>query len=638
MSQLWPRLSAGPARVLHDERRTLGVEALADLSSAEHPRRTYAATGGARVSDGQVLALVRELRSGAEEFGYPAPSDDHGRTAFDRAASEVLFRHMQINTVEGANDEVWNFLALVAAPDIVRWRWPESKNVERWISSDRTRHMYARLWWQALTFVEFAIDGRPDFSLLRSLTERDLNQITERRSIGGVPRLARAVARMASTGGSRDSDGSRLVRRITPPLRRRITFIDFSALTDEQIDDQLRAISAELPPSSPSGRQVEAAVGRPSSPRRNGAATSARAPSVTTPSDEKPSSALSTEGAGTETERPTMVDLCAGAGGLALGLEQAGFDPVLLIDNRQVACETLRANRPDWDVRELDLQELQTAEHPTLHGVDLLAAGLPRVQAPATANRLRGSSQELELLEDTIRLVIELRPAAVLIDNVPDLVTKDQYSQTREIVQSSLTDAGYAHRWLVVNAADHGVSQDRRHGVLVAFRDCSADRFELPPALLASPTPVGELLKESMASRGWPQAEEWAEGAKAIAPTIVGGSWDRGGADLGPTGTKRAWARLGVDGGTVADAAPEEQFRWNPDLGRAGLVALTVEQVARLQGFPDDWVIAGRKTARYRQIAEATPPPLAEALGRGVRAMLAGRGPDGGFGSITSGS
>ena len=98
----------------------------------------------------------------------------------------------------------------------------------------------------------------------------------------------------------------------------------------------------------------------------------------------------------------------------------------------------------------------------------------------------------------------------------------------------------------------------------------------------------------------------------------MGGSKKHGGADLGPTRAKQAWAELGVDGLGIADAAP------GPDADPALAPRLTCEMVARLQGWRDewDWRFSGRKTARYRQIGNAFPPPVAEAVGTAIRRAL----------------
>ncbi|OUS94601.1 DNA cytosine methyltransferase [Rhodococcus sp. NCIMB 12038] len=317
----------------------------------------------------------------------------------------------------------------------------------------------------------------------------------------------------------------------------------------------------------------------------------------------------------------TSIEVCAGAGGLALGLEQAGFDPVLVIENRPVACDTLRLNRPHWDVRAIDLLEFDPVDDQQVYGVDLLAAGLPRLRGTAAVARTPGPGDEFDLLKATVWLAHAVRPRALLIDNVPDLVTSDAYAGIRAFMEGELAHLGYGLRWFVINAVDHGVPQDRKHGVLVAIEGKAAERFETPRGSGVRQS-VGEALRTSMRAQGWYEADDWAARADRPAPTLVGGSWDRGGADLGPTGSKRAWARLGVDGGTVGDEVPAHDFLWDPQAGRKGMVRLTVEQVARLQGFPSDWTISGRKTARYRQIANAMPPPLAYALGRAIGVAL----------------
>ncbi|POX44212.1 DNA cytosine methyltransferase [Streptomyces sp. Ru72] len=320
--------------------------------------------------------------------------------------------------------------------------------------------------------------------------------------------------------------------------------------------------------------------------------------------------------------RFTSLQICAGAGGLALGLEDAGFDPVLLLDSRPIACETLRLNRPHWDVRDVDLVDFDPVDHRQVYDVDLLSGGLPRVKSPAAVARTRGDAAELSVLRAAVDLIYGVQPRAILLENVPDLVRHSDYAPIRGFVAEELGHLGYRFQWHVLNAKDYGVPQSREVGVLVAVKGDLIDRFEWPRPHPGPRRTVGETLRDTMSARGWPDAEKWAAQADVIAPTIVGGSWERGGADLGPTGAKRSWARIGVDGGTVADHVPDACFDWNPALGRPGLVPLTVDQVALLQGFPPEWQIAGRKTARYRQVGNATPPPLARALGEAIASVL----------------
>lgn len=238
MTQLWPRISLPIANAAFELMGSGSVIELARTAKAQHPRETFAATGGTRVRGELVAELARQIRETATEFGYPEPANDAQRIAFDRAGAEVLYRQMELTSVEAATRGMWSFLAIVVLPDVTLWRFNRS-NIERWVASDLTRHMFSRLWWQALTFAVDDGRGGVDFALLRRLSERDLNQITERRSIGGNTRLARGLARMV---GNKESGRGDIIREIAPKLRRRLAFIDFSALSDDQIDDHLRSL------------------------------------------------------------------------------------------------------------------------------------------------------------------------------------------------------------------------------------------------------------------------------------------------------------------------------------------------------------------------------------------------------------
>jgi hypothetical protein len=237
---LWPRISTPVARAAFEQIGTVGVRDLGSSARTSHPQETFAATGGTRIAKEGVEALCKTTREAAIEYGYPDSAPDARRIAFDRAAAEVMFRGMNITTFEASNRGVWSFLAVVAMPDVTLWRFGRT-NVERWIASDLTRHMFARLWWQALTFSFSDSDGNLDFSLLWGLSESDLNQITERRSVAGNARLAQALARAVI-----DASGARreLIREVTPKLRRRLAFIDFSTLTDAQVEAHVQALVA----------------------------------------------------------------------------------------------------------------------------------------------------------------------------------------------------------------------------------------------------------------------------------------------------------------------------------------------------------------------------------------------------------
>lgn len=305
----------------------------------------------------------------------------------------------------------------------------------------------------------------------------------------------------------------------------------------------------------------------------------------------------------------TSVEICTGAGGQALGLERAGFDHTAAVEIDAHACQTLRLNRPSWNVIEGDLLGWSGAAHA---GVDLLAGGVP-CPPFSKAGRQLGADDERDLFPKAIELVDEIRPRAVMLENVRGLLDA-VFDTYRNNVEKQLIALGYTPGWRLLNASDYGVSQLRPRVVFVGIQKDLADKFEWPTPRKTQPATVGELLHDLMAANGWEGADEWAAQANTIAPTLVGGSKKHGGPDLGPTRARRAWAGLGVEGRTIADQAPEP--------GHEGMPRLTVRMAARVQGFPDEWQIVGRKTNAYRQVGNAFPPPVAEAVGRQIAKAL----------------
>jgi DNA (cytosine-5)-methyltransferase 1 len=306
------------------------------------------------------------------------------------------------------------------------------------------------------------------------------------------------------------------------------------------------------------------------------------------------------------------VEMCAGAGGQALGLEKAGFEHSVLVELDPAACATLRLNRPTWNVVE---QDLRTFDGLPFAGVDLVAGGVP-CPPFSKAGLQRGADDERDLFPEAIRLVDEIRPKAVMLENVRGLLDA-VFEDYRTKIERQLKALGYKTSWKLLNASDFGVSQLRPRVVFVGIREELAEGFHWPKAMDDEPPSVGELLFDLMASRQWRGASAWRERANSIAPTLVGGSKKHGGPDLGPTRSKKAWATLGVDGMGVWDEAPPSDF--------VGMPRLTTRMAARVQGFPDDWVFSGRKTAAYRQIGNAFPPPVATAVASQIAAALKAR-------------
>ncbi len=311
-----------------------------------------------------------------------------------------------------------------------------------------------------------------------------------------------------------------------------------------------------------------------------------------------------------------VVEVCAGAGGQSLGLELAGFEHELSVELDANACATLRYNRPQWKVAQGDVASLEVWNPAEYAEVDLLAGGVPCPPFTVAGKQL-GATDERDLFAWAVELCGTMRPRALLLENVRGL-SLPRFAAYRQHVLDRLAELGYAADWRLLHASDYGVPQLRPRFVLVAMRPADFAYFTWPEPAGRPPT-VGETLLGLMAANGWPGADAWARRASDIAPTIVGGSKKHGGADLGPTRAKRAWLEMGVDALGVADAAP------SADDPVTLLPKLTCEMVARLQGWDGaayQWAFTGRKTASYRQIGNAFPPPVAHAIGDQIRRAL----------------
>ncbi|MEV0645501.1 DNA (cytosine-5-)-methyltransferase [Phytomonospora sp. NPDC050363] len=351
----------------------------------------------------------------------------------------------------------------------------------------------------------------------------------------------------------------------------------------------------------------------------------------------------------------TSVEICAGAGGQAIGLHQAGFKHRALVEIDPWACKTLRSNAaalggnasivhrldltrfvPDCDDREpgeFGLTELGVAKGE----IDLLAGGVPCPPFSFAGKQL-GEDDERDLFPVMLELVEALAPKAVMIENVRGLLEPERrFSAYRMRILERLRSLGYEPlAWEILEAQDFRVPQLRPRAILVAMQSSYAPHFAgMPKGDPDGTATAWEALNGSMlvrfgALRGT-EFEEQAERAKqrwvergrtvgGVAPTLVGGSKKHGGADLGPTRAKKAWAAMGVNAMGVADSDPLSKPERH--LLRDEGPMLTVEQAAIIQGFPSSWNFEGPKTAAYRQVGNAFPPPVAEAVGKAILAAL----------------
>ncbi|GAA0698145.1 DNA cytosine methyltransferase [Streptomyces thermocarboxydus] len=379
----------------------------------------------------------------------------------------------------------------------------------------------------------------------------------------------------------------------------------------------------------------------------------------------------------------TSIEICAGAGGQAVGLHNAGFDHRALVEWDAHAAATLRANVGDWpgwdnekasSIRPMDVKDfLESEEFKSLDlkpgELDLLAGGVPCPPFSLAGHRL-GPDDERDLFPAALDIIDALRPKAVMIENVRGILeppevfikyrlsildTLRKYGYLVPTVDTNLSasaqDVVMRKVWRRMDARHFGVPQLRPRAILVAIhRDAispGGPEFQWPLSLKGREVTVLEKLEDSMLARckefwdknrnGEPAGpgeetgetvfNKWKEkitkasaAGKTVAPTLVGGSRKHGGADLGPTRAKRAWGELGVDGMGIAN--DPESCDPERDLFRPAGPMLTVAQAAIIQGFPEDWRFQGRKTARYRQVGNAFPPPVAEAVGRAIAAVL----------------
>jgi DNA (cytosine-5)-methyltransferase 1 len=306
----------------------------------------------------------------------------------------------------------------------------------------------------------------------------------------------------------------------------------------------------------------------------------------------------------------SVLEICAGGGGQALGLEAAGYSHIGLVEIDRRACETLRHNRPHWAVIEKDVRNIEGRHY---RGVDLIAGGVPCPPFSLAGKQL-GSEDERDLFPEALRLVREAKPTAVMLENVRGFASEAFISYRAKLI-AELESLGYRADWRVLESSRFGIPQLRPRFILVALKPRAFDRYHWPEGG-DQPRTVGQSIVDLMAAKGWPGAESWAAHADRIAPTIVGGSHKHGGPDLGPTRARQQWACLGVDGRGIADDAP------GPDFPVGASPRLTVRMVARLQGFPDDWAFAGGKTASYRQVGNAFPSSVASAVATAIRSAV----------------
>lgn len=324
------------------------------------------------------------------------------------------------------------------------------------------------------------------------------------------------------------------------------------------------------------------------------------------------------------------IEMCAGAGGQALGLHQAGFKHSVLIEIDKHACETLTYNNNNlnlnWGpVLQQDLKDFAQSEAIKYQGkVELVAGGVPCPPFSKAGLQL-GNEDERDLFPIALQVIRAVKPIAIMIENVAGLMDK-KFLPYRDLIQNELIKMGYKSEWKLLQASDFGVPQLRPRAILVGIEAKHFSKFSWPVPQSKNPITVGEALYDLISSQNWEGAEEWRNIANSIAPTLVGGSKKHGGPDLGPTRAKKQWQSLGINAHRVGNdnEIPQAGFKGvklkdgTIRDGYENMPLLNVRMAARIQGFPDNWHFVGAKTQAYRQVGNAFPPPVAKAVGESL--------------------
>jgi DNA (cytosine-5)-methyltransferase 1 len=320
---------------------------------------------------------------------------------------------------------------------------------------------------------------------------------------------------------------------------------------------------------------------------------------------------------------PTAIDLFSGAGGLSIGLEEAGFETVFAVEYDANACDTYQSALPNvplqrGDVREVDFKKWK--------GVDLIAGG-PPCQPFSIGGHRRGQLDGRDLLPEFVRAVLEARPRAFLMENVPGLASNTHRDYLRETL-APLFASYQVSEPHVLNAADYGVPQSRRRLIVVGFLDGGG---VLPDGNTKHQVPAGEVL--TLAPVGQPNSSKivyaknpdlrpnpyhgqlFNGGGRAVdldapAPTILASSGGNKTHFVDVGGHVPPYHRHLLAGGKPRTGELPEARR------------LTVAECAALQTFPTGMQFHGPRSAQYAQVGNAVPPKLAAILGSAVMDTL----------------
>ncbi|MGL4092050.1 DNA cytosine methyltransferase [Agrobacterium cavarae] len=312
--------------------------------------------------------------------------------------------------------------------------------------------------------------------------------------------------------------------------------------------------------------------------------------------------------------RPRVIELCAGAGGLALGLERAGFEHVALIEKNRNATATLRANRPHWNVVEADVRKMDFTQYRD-RGIDLLTGGLPCTPF-STVGQKKGQHDKNDLMREGLRAVREIAPKAFMFETVEGFLHA-RHSDYVAFLLREFSKAGYPTEIHRINARDYGVAQNRSRIMLLGLRKDLAGSFRMPRKFPELHTNVGIALADLMGENGWSGAEAWL---KSMRDRDYRSDTIRGYQGSAREGEAIRSGKQQLRYAPPAKAAPTDE-----EASKKGFVpGLTNEMRARLQGFPDDWQFVGGIGTVADQIGNAVVPAVGQAMGLAMSSALKG--------------
>lgn len=329
-----------------------------------------------------------------------------------------------------------------------------------------------------------------------------------------------------------------------------------------------------------------------------------------------------------------LIELFAGTGGLALGMEKAGFESVLLNEVDKHACNTLRKNRPEWNVIEGDISQVDFKKYH--NEIDILSGGFPCQAFSYAGKKLGFEDVRGTLFFEFARAVKETNPKVIVAENVRGLLKHDN-GNTLEAIKSVIDELGYELvEPRVLKAVFYQVPQKRERLILVGIRKDLSDfvKFFWPSPYHRIMTMKDALKKGELFDCDVPESEgqKYPERKAEILKLIPeGGYWRDLPDDLqreymkksyflggGKTGMARRLAWNDPSLTLTCSPAQKQTERCHPSETRP----LTVREYARVQTFPDNWEFTGPLTAQYKQIGNAVPVNLAYALGRALVRLL----------------